>query len=120
MEWHGYTTNLQIEQVTSWIEVQARLHPCTCLINDCSKIISVWEDSVQWFSRSWMAKMKYIGVNNFVHVAKPGTFGDKIGKQIGVILTNQVQFYACADRMQALEWLEVNSSSVFSDPNQAS
>ncbi|MFD2247440.1 hypothetical protein [Pontibacter ruber] len=106
VEWHGYTTNQQIEQVTNWIEEQARFMPCTSIMNDCSKIISVWADSLQWFSRNWMPKMQGIGVTNFIHVAKPNTFGDKIGKSLRSILDSQVRFHTFGNKKEAMEWLE--------------
>jgi hypothetical protein len=89
-----------------WVEQVCKINPCITLINDCSQIQSVWFDTIDWFSRIWVQKMKRIGLQNFIHIAKPGSFGDKIGEQLQYLLATEVQFRRFGLRTDATDWIE--------------
>lgn len=108
MEWHGYSTKNQVEPVANWVEQWCKTNPCTTLMNDCSNIKSIWFDTIEWFSRIWVQKMMRIGLQKFLHIAKPGSFGDKIGEKLQNLLAEQVQFSRFGLRTDATNWLETS------------
>ncbi|WP_350410995.1 hypothetical protein [Pontibacter populi] len=105
-EWHGYSTKTQVEPVMNWIAEWCEKNTCTTLVNDCSNIKSVWFDTIEWFSRIWVQKMKQLGLQNFIHVANPGSFGDRIGERLQSMLSDQVQFLRVGLRADVMNWLE--------------
>ncbi len=105
-EWHGYSTKTQVEPVMNWVVEWCETNTCITLVNDCSNIKSVWFDTIDWFSRIWVRKMKHIGLQNFIHVAKPGSFGDKIGSELQGLMATEVQFLRFVLRNDAINWVE--------------
>ena len=90
----------------NWVAEWCLINPCNTLVNDCSNIQSVWFDTIDWFSRIWVQKMKRLGLQNFIHIAKPGSFGDRIGEKLQILLVTQVQFFRFGLISDAINWLE--------------
>jgi hypothetical protein len=108
IEWHGYTTKYQLETVMSWVDGHMLATPIDTIINDCTHIISVWGDSIDWFTHVWLKKMRHTGLNNFLHIAKPGSFGEKIGKDLLLNLDDKMLFYTFRNRSNAIDWIRSN------------
>lgn len=105
--WQGYTTKHQVETVLLWLEEQIKLTPFDTIVNDCTGILSVWEDSIGWVSRVWAHKMMVMGLKRFIHIAKSDSFGEKIGQQVESSLINQLIFKSFGNQADALRWLEL-------------
>jgi hypothetical protein len=111
MVWHGYTTKLQLETVMHWVEGQMQITPFETCINDCTEILSVWGDSISWLSRIWTYKMTRMGMQKLIHVAKPNSFGHKIGVELQAALVDKVMFKTFENRTEAIMWLEDHMKS---------
>ncbi|MBC5772712.1 hypothetical protein H8S95_01440 [Pontibacter sp. KCTC 32443] len=112
VEWYGYTTRAQVELVGNFIQEWGKGHTFTVFVNDCTNIISVWEDSIEWFSRIWVQRMKGRGLKKFIHIAKSGSFGEQIGEQLYQILKEQMQFYSYKNRADAMYFVESSKTSL--------
>ena len=104
--WRGYSTKLQVETVMAWLEESMKHVPCETMINDCSDILSVWSDSIDWLSRIWAQKMTNMGLKQILHVARANGFGYKIGVEMEKSLIKQVDFRYFGTKAEAVQHLE--------------
>lgn len=117
--WQGYTTKHQVETVLQWLEEQIKLTPFDTIVNDCTGILSVWEDSIGWVSRVWAHKMMLMGLKRFIHIAKSDSFGEKIGHQLEYSLINQLSFKSFGNRTEAIHWLDAENLKGSPEPTNS-
>lgn len=108
MEWNGYTTKHQIEAVALWAESLIQQIPFHTILNDCTGIISVWDDSIDWFSQVWLVRMKRLGLTRFIHIAKPSSFGDRIGQRLSVQKHAHLEYLFLSNSRAMEEWLRLH------------
>ncbi len=110
MEWYGYTTKNQIEVVALWVESLMQQIPFDTILNDCTYIISVWDDSIEWFSQTWLLRMKRMGIMRFIHIAKPRSFGNRIGRDLSLKRHTHIEYLFFSTRQEITEWLNLHDS----------
>ncbi|MBC5992259.1 hypothetical protein [Pontibacter cellulosilyticus] len=96
--------------------------PSDTIINDCSNILSIWGDSINWLSRIWVPKMTAMGLKQILHVSKANSFGFKIGEEMEKALNKQVNFSYFITREEAVQFLGENrplTPSVTDPANEA-
>ncbi|MBF8965242.1 hypothetical protein I0P70_18485 [Pontibacter sp. FD36] len=108
MEWYGYTTKHQIEVVAIWVESLIQQIPFETLMNDCSALISVWDDSIDWFSQVWLLRMRRLGVSGFIHIAKPNSFGERIGRYLWMRKHPEMEFLFFSTKQEVAAWLKLH------------
>jgi hypothetical protein len=108
IEWYGYTTKKQVAEVTNWVETLIAKLPFDTIVNDCTYIISMWQDTIEWFSRIWLVNMNRLGVMRFAHVAKPSSFGEKIGQQLALRKQSSMEYIFFNSSKEASDWLSLH------------
>ncbi|WP_276497062.1 hypothetical protein [Pontibacter litorisediminis] len=110
MEWYGYTTKHQIEEVALWVESFNNEVSFDTILNDCTYIISVWDESIDWFSKVWLVRMRRLGVVRFIHIAKPSSFGDRIGQHLGSKKHANMEYLFFSTSKEVGDWLRLHDN----------
>ncbi|MDO7887939.1 hypothetical protein [Hymenobacter cheonanensis] len=102
-EWRGYVDQVEAMRGAEAYLQHAAQHSCAYLLNDNSRLIGPWFESLEWLMHVWVPQAERLGLRHVAHVVQADQHHDIFTRQHHTPLPFELQIFQSLE--DATHWL---------------
>jgi len=101
--WQGYVDQAEAMKGAEAYLQHATQVPCNYLLNDNSRLVGPWFESLEWLLHVWVPQAERLGLRYVAHIVQADLHHDIFTRQHGVPLPFELQIFQSTE--DARHWL---------------